>query len=257
MKSVIYCRVSTKSQTGVSLDAQKFACTRYCAERGYSSGHVVSEICSAYRTKPPILHCLLKQRKTRLIVYRVDRLCRNMADLNVIKNFIMRGNWIHIVSSDLVLNKSLWFTNLDAFIALIKSAEAECVAISERVRNSLEYLQRSGLTKAKVAPYGYRIVGRSGVYNRIEEEKKEQLVIGYIRNMASGAVDAGIDCLRGVVDRRRIDLECWTSSLTGMCSVLNKLGVLRRGKKWNSSAVNSIIRGRVDSVQNMIGSLRL
>lgn len=91
----IYCRVSTKEQAefGYSLDAQEQLCRRFALEKGYSVRKVYIERGeSAKTTDRPVLQSMMTaftcQAPSALIVYRLDRLTRDLGDMIQIQRFL-------------------------------------------------------------------------------------------------------------------------------------------------------------------------
>ena len=88
--AVIYIRVSTEEQvTGYSLQTQEKECRSYCAVNGLKVDRVFCDAGESAKTadRPQLLEMLQylessakKRSITRAIVYRVDRLARNMLD---------------------------------------------------------------------------------------------------------------------------------------------------------------------------------
>src|SRR4051812_24161004 len=105
MNAIIYCRVSSKEQVeGTSLESQELACREYAArnhidvlkifiERGESAKF-------ADRTQLLELLAFCRERKNVvqvLLVWKVDRLARNVGDHFNIKASLMKQN-ISVVS---------------------------------------------------------------------------------------------------------------------------------------------------------------
>jgi DNA invertase Pin-like site-specific DNA recombinase len=105
MKAVIYCRVSSKEQVdGTSLESQEIACREYAArnrievakvfvERGESAKFAdrtqLLELLVFCRDKAKVIDCLL--------VWKVDRLARNVGDHFSIKASLLKHN-IRVIS---------------------------------------------------------------------------------------------------------------------------------------------------------------
>ena len=101
MNAIIYCRVSTKDQAelGYSLEAQKRACEKFAREKGYEVDRVFVEEGESAKTqnRTQLLKLLQytvqnKKRFSALIVYKLDRLTRNLSDqMELITKFSSLG----------------------------------------------------------------------------------------------------------------------------------------------------------------------
>ncbi len=92
MDAVIYLRVSTKEQAakdatgeGYSIPAQREACCRHIAERGWNLvGEFVDAGESARTADRPMLKALLRRLTeggvSAVVVHKIDRLARSMED---------------------------------------------------------------------------------------------------------------------------------------------------------------------------------
>ncbi len=99
-KAVIYCRVSTKEQVeeGNSLATQEKICKEYAAKHNYSVVQSFIELGESAKTadrtelKKLLAFCTAKKENIdALIVYRIDRLSRQMEDYTVIKSKLRKS----------------------------------------------------------------------------------------------------------------------------------------------------------------------
>src|SRR5207245_8227834 len=92
-RAVVYVRVSSKEQaeTGYSMDAQKEACLRYVADRGWELGGVFTDRGESARTADrPEFQSMLDQldadRSIKVVlVHQLDRFARNIEDHVLVK----------------------------------------------------------------------------------------------------------------------------------------------------------------------------
>jgi len=94
-RAVIYIRVSTADQVeNFSLATQEAACLEYCKQRGLEADRVFREegesAKSANRTRlnEMVKYCAANRKArniTTVVVYRVDRFARKMADHTALK----------------------------------------------------------------------------------------------------------------------------------------------------------------------------
>ena len=92
MDAVIYLRVSTKEQAakdatgeGYSIPAQREACIRYVAERGWNLADEFTDAGESARTADrPMLKAMLRRVAEggvgAVVVHKIDRLARSMED---------------------------------------------------------------------------------------------------------------------------------------------------------------------------------
>ncbi|MEN9582296.1 MAG: hypothetical protein RL641_250 [Candidatus Parcubacteria bacterium] len=100
-KAVIYCRVSTKEQVeeGNSLVTQERLCREYAALYGFIVDQVFIELGESAKTaertqlKKMLAYCSAKKNNiAAVIVYKIDRLSRNMTDYTQIRFNLRRYN---------------------------------------------------------------------------------------------------------------------------------------------------------------------
>ena len=172
MKVIAYARVSTEDQVanGVSLSAQIDRLRAYARSQGWSLTEVVrDEGASAKNLNRPGLQRVLEAVETgaveAVLVYKLDRLTRSVADLDWITR-LLNGQDVALVS----LSEHLDGTNAGGrlmmnLLAVVSQWERE--AIAERTRTALNYKKTSGRVYGRV-PFGYR---RNG--DRLEPVAKE------------------------------------------------------------------------------------
>jgi DNA invertase Pin-like site-specific DNA recombinase len=105
MKAVIYCRVSSKEQVdGTSLESQELACREYATRNHFEIARVFVERgeSAKFADRTQLLELLAFCRDRRnaidcMLVWKVDRLARNVGDHFSIKATLLRQN-IRVVS---------------------------------------------------------------------------------------------------------------------------------------------------------------
>src|SRR5581483_3971233 len=106
-RAVIYCRVSTKEQVeeGNSLKTQEKICKDYAIKFGYEISQVFIELGESAKTanrtelKKLLAFCTNKKENiSAVIVYRIDRLSRQLEDYTVIKSKL-KQNGVEIKST--------------------------------------------------------------------------------------------------------------------------------------------------------------
>lgn len=100
-KAVIYCRVSTKEQVeeGNSLHTQEKICREYAVKYDYEICRVFIELGESAKTadrtelKKLLAFCMnKKERINAVIIYRIDRLSRQMEDYTFIRSKLKQNN---------------------------------------------------------------------------------------------------------------------------------------------------------------------
>lgn len=170
MKSVIYCRVSSKEQeeTGYSLDAQEKLLAEYAERKGFKVAKIfrVTESASKWQIRKT-LNEMLAHAETHgiatVLCEKIDRLTRSLKDAGVVDDWIHAdtSREVHFVKENFVLNK-----NTRAHENLVWDMK---VAIARFYTNNLSEEVRKG-QKEKVAqgwlptkpPLGYKTVGEKG-----------------------------------------------------------------------------------------------
>ena len=183
--ATIYCRISSTDQ---SLDSQEFACRQFCEAQNINVAEVVHEISSARKLSnlKALNKIISSNYNSTIIVYAIDRFCRNTADAMAIIKVLDRRN-INLVSvmDHINLNTA---SGRHAFRIRMSDAEHESDLISERVRRSLAFRKARGDHIGKPG-YGYTIevIERTGQRLKVKE-LQEQTVLNFIRNTCNRQV---------------------------------------------------------------------
>lgn len=151
MRVIGYTRVSTDKQAeeGVSLLAQATKIESYCVVKDWTVGEIISDDgYSAKTLKRPGLEYLLSMVKAKevdvIIIAKLDRLSRSVKDIGQLLETFNRYS-VALVS----LAESLDVTTAAGRLVvniLASVAQWEREAISERTRDSMQYLKRMGRT---------------------------------------------------------------------------------------------------------------
>lgn len=114
MKTVIYCRVSSKEQeeSGYSLPAQEKLLREYCQKKQFAIAKVysVSESASGKsrrKTFEDMMVYVTKEKIKVIVCEKVDRLTRNLHSVVVIDKWLEKNpdRQIHLVKDSLILHK--------------------------------------------------------------------------------------------------------------------------------------------------------
>ena len=146
MKIVTYYRVSTKKQgrSGLGLEGQQQCVSEFAVSQGATIIGEYSEIESGKRSdRPELLKALAhaKRAKATLVVAKLDRLSRNAAFLNTLKD-----SGVEITCCDM--------PNANKFMigVMAQVAEYERDAISERTKSALAAVKRRGTKLGSAQP---------------------------------------------------------------------------------------------------------
>lgn len=170
MKTVIYCRVSSKEQeeTGYSLPAQEKLLMEYANRKNLEVVKVFSVAESASGSKQrkifsEMMEFMTKKNINVLLCEKVDRLTRNLKEAVVANDWIeeKEERQIHFVKQNLIIHqrsKSDEKFRWDIEIVLAKKYIAN---LSEEVKKGQEEKIRSGWLPTK-PPLGYKTIGDKG-----------------------------------------------------------------------------------------------
>ena len=163
MKAALYTRVSTDEQVekGFSLEAQKRRLIEFCNKNNYQIYKIYSDegISGHSITKRKSLQEMLNDAKENkfdcVIVYKTDRLSRNLLDLLTIKKELDSAD-VELIMSDESVDTSD-DTGMAMFSIMGAFAELERKKICERLMSGKRQKIRTTGIKPKQAipPYGY------------------------------------------------------------------------------------------------------
>jgi len=170
MRAALYIRVSTEEQAreGHSIGAQQDRLVDFCRSQGWEIVEVyVDDGYSAKDLNRPAIQRLLKDCERRkfdvVVIYRLDRLVRNVLDLyHVIQHFERHG--VMMKSATEIYDTTTAMGRF--FITLVGAiAQWERENLAERVKMGMEKNFRKGGWNGGEVPYGYRVVdGKLVVY---------------------------------------------------------------------------------------------
>lgn len=165
MGAVIYCRVSTREQAeeGVSLGSQERTCRDFCRQRGWPVKNVFVERGESARTtdRPEFTEMIRwcrvhKGQLDALLVYKLDRFCRNKAQFFALQALLASYGIRIISATEPVEEDSPVARLLEGILASIGEFESDLIA--DRTRNSMEHARSSGRPTHR-PPLGY-LMGR-------------------------------------------------------------------------------------------------
>jgi site-specific DNA recombinase len=163
MEAVIYLRVSTKEQAakdesaeGYSIPAQRDACLRHIAERGWNlAGEFVDAGESARTADRPMLKALLRRVADggigAVVVHKIDRLARSMEDHVAIRAALRRSG-VQLVSVSENIEETASGHLVEGIHALM--AEFYSANLASEIRKGMTQKAKMGGWPTK-APIGY------------------------------------------------------------------------------------------------------
>ncbi len=185
LRCAIYTRVSTEhglEQDFNSLDAQREAAEAYIKSQahegwlylkdrfddgGYSGGSM----------ERPALQNLLDAVKARridvIVVYKVDRLTRSLADFAKLVE-LFDAHEVSFVSVTQSFNTTSSMGRLTLNV-LLSFAQFEREVTGERIRDKIAASKKKGLWMGGIVPYGYRLENRKLLVDPPEAEKVRQI----------------------------------------------------------------------------------
>jgi site-specific DNA recombinase len=212
-RCAVYTRVSTDhglEQDFNSLDAQREACVAYVrsqahegwvlAHGGYDDGGY-----SGASLDRPALQAFLEAVRQRridvIVVYKVDRLTRSLADFAKLVE-LFDANGVSFISITQSFNPTTSMGRLTLNM-LLSFAQFEREVTGERIRDKIAASKKKGLWVGGVVPLGYRVVDRKLM---IDEKEGPIVRLIFERYCALGSMIAVMRELRErrVVTRTRV-----------------------------------------------------
>lgn len=191
LRCAIYTRKSTEEgldQAFTSLEAQREACTAYIKSQ---TGEGWRPIATRYddggisggTMERPALQQLLADievgRVNVVVVYKVDRLTRSLADFAKIVE-IFDANDVSFVSVTQQFNTTTSMGRLTLNM-LLSFAQFEREVTGERIRDKIGASKRKGMWMGGVVPLGYDVIERKLVINEAEAETVRTLFRLYLK----------------------------------------------------------------------------
>ena len=212
IRCAIYTRKSSEEgleQEFNSLDAQREACEAYVRSQKHEGWQVLPHLYddpgfSGGNMERPCLRRLLADIAARkvdvVVVYKVDRLTRSLADFAKIVE-VFDANAVSFVSITQAFNTTTSMGRLTLNV-LLSFAQFEREVTGERIRDKIAASKKKGLWMGGQPALGYDVRDRKLVVNAAEAETvrtifRRYLDLGSVRELKA-ALDAG-----GLVSKRR------------------------------------------------------
>ena len=205
-RCAIYTRKSSEEgleQSFNSLDAQREACEAYIASQRHEGWRALPTayddggISCGTMDRPALLRLLrdIRARKVDLVVvYKVDRLTRSLADFAKIVE-VFDANGVSFVSVTQQFNTASSMGRLTLNM-LLSFAQFEREVTGERIRDKIAASKRKGMWMGGVPPLGYDIQDRQLVINEDEARTVRYIFETYVQLGAVRPLHEQIDAER-------------------------------------------------------------
>src|SRR5271163_2527138 len=212
-RSAIYTRKSTEHNLDLaftSLDAQREACEAYIKSQAHEGWRLVPARfddggLSGASLDRPALQDLLDQVRARridvIVVYKVDRLTRSLADFaKLVELFDEHAASFVSVTQSFNTTSSMGRLTLNV---LLSFAQFEREVIGERVRDKIAASKRKGLWVGGPVPLGYRSLGKKLEIVPAEAALVQKIFAEYLRLGSIGQLAAALQG-QGIKPKPRI-----------------------------------------------------
>ena len=206
-RCAIYTRKSTEDgleQEFNSLDAQREACAAFITSQRHEGWRALPDLfddggfSGGDMQRPAVLRLLAAVRERRIdiiVVYKVDRLTRSLADFARIVS-ILDEHDVAFVSVTQQFNTTSSMGRLTLNV-LLSFAQFEREVTAERIRDKIAASKRKGMWMGGPAPLGYDVVNKKLIANAAEARTVKRLYemyleLGSVRALQDAASDAGI-----------------------------------------------------------------
>ncbi len=211
VRCAIYTRKSSDEgleQEFNSLDAQREARAAYIASQRYAGWTAVADMyddggLSGGTMERPALQRLLayiKANKVQIVVYKVDRLTRSLADFAKIVD-IFDGHGASFVSVTQQFNTTTSMGRLTLNM-LLSFAQFEREIAGERIRDKIAASKAKGMWMGGNVPLGYDIRDRKLIINRLEADTV-RLIFQRYAELGSVTLLRKELAAQGIVSKRR------------------------------------------------------
>jgi len=273
-RCAIYTRVSSDQgleQDFNSLHAQREAAEAYIKSQAHEGWKLIRTpfddggFSGGSLERPALQHLLDQVRERRIdiiVVYKVDRLTRSLADFAKLVE-LFDAHKVSFVSVTQSFNTTTSMGRLTLNV-LLSFAQFEREVTGERIRDKIAASKRKGLWMGGVIPFGYRLEARKLFVEEAEAKTVKLIFELYLELGSLPALQRGLHA-RGIVSRERMlttgkvigGIPFANGALSAILKNRHYLGELNhRGKSWPGDH-EAIIDQRVfDAVQEKLAHQR-
>lgn len=213
-RCAIYTRKSTEEgldQAFNSLDAQRVACEAYIESQRHEGWRALPALYddggfSGGSMERPALQRLLEDIRSGgvdvVVVYKVDRLTRSLADFAKIIEIFDAGG-VSFVSVTQAFNTTNSMGRLTLNV-LLSFAQFEREVTGERIRDKIAASKKKGMWMGGLPPLGYDVLNRKLVVNEAEAETVRAIFRRYCETRSVQLLKDALDA-EGVVSKARTD----------------------------------------------------
>jgi site-specific DNA recombinase len=274
LRCAIYTRVSSDSgleQDFNSLDAQRESAEAYIKSQAHEGWRLVRDhfddggFSGGSMERPALQKLLDRIRERRIdvvVVYKVDRLTRSLADFAKLVE-LFDAHKVSFVSVTQAFNTTTSMGRLTLNV-LLSFAQFEREVTGERIRDKIAASKKKGLWMGGVVPYGYRVEDRRlhvvdeeaeivrlifdlylahGSVRSVQRELRHRNVRSRVRNFATGKTIGGVFFTNGPI-----------SHILRNRHYLGEIN--HRDKSWPGEHQPIIDREKFDRVQDMLAGQR-
>jgi site-specific DNA recombinase len=212
LRCAIYTRKSTEHNLDLafnSLDAQREACEAYVKSQAHEGWRLLPEhyddggLSGASLDRPALQELLTEVREGRvevIVVYKVDRLTRSLADFaKLVESFDAHGVSFVSVTQSFNTTSSMGRLTLNV---LLSFAQFEREVIGERVRDKIAASKRKGIWVGGPVPFGYKSLGKKLTVVEEDAQKVRTIFRRYLALGSIGLLIADLD-RRGIRPKPR------------------------------------------------------
>ena len=248
LRSAIYTRVSTEQgleQDFNSLDAQREACEAYIKSQAHEGWRLVRDryddggFSGGSMDRPALQKLLIDLQARRIdviVVYKVDRLTRSLADFaKLVETFDAHG--VSFVSVTQSFNTTTSMGRLTLNV-LLSFAQFEREVTGERIRDKIAASKKKGMWMGGVVPLGYRVEDRA---LQVVEDHAAIVRFLFRRYLEAGSVVRLKQQLDAEGFRIPIRIDGGGRSRAVACSVV---GMSTNSCRTRSTSAGSLIRAK-------------
>ena len=205
LRCVVYTRKSTEEgldQAFNSLDAQREACQAYIRSQTHEGWKLIGDsyddggYSGGSMDRPGLQGLLASIRERRVdtvVVYKIDRLTRSLADFaRIVETFEAHG--VSFVSVTQAFNTTTSMGRLTLNV-LLSFAQFEREVTAERIRDKIAASKRKGMWMGGLPPLGYDAKERRLVTNEAEADTVRTLFHRYLKLQNVRRLKAEADAL--------------------------------------------------------------
>ena len=274
VRCAVYTRKSSEEgldQSFNSLHAQREACEAYVLSQKHEGGEVVPTeyddggFSGGNMDRPglkKLLADIAAKRVDTVVVYKVDRLTRSLADFaKIVEQFDGQGVSFVFVTQQLNTTSSMGRLTLNV---LLSFAQFEREVTGERIRDKIAASKRKGMWMGGAVPLGYDLHNRTLTINEAEAEQVRTiyeiyLELGCVSKLRERLEELGIRSKKRVSGTGRVSGNAVFSrgSLYEMLQNPLYLGEIRHKKLTFPGQHKAILKKELwDRVQKRLASKR-